>query len=425
MDASRREQERDGEDGLRGGQAQPPEQAGRVDRGGVQLYHPSPEKRAELLRGNEAALVIAQRRPTGDSQRLGGALCANEGRMRLVEQQERLGNKKWLKRDEKKREADARAAKAKAAEALQLERLVDFQRRAERDKKLAAEVTAASRRHWQQQDPAAQAADQQIQRAVKEHLHAVPSADRADALATMRKVLGNVLAHPAEMKYRRLRAKNPAFAKSLGRHESCVLMLRLAGFLREEKGELDYVLPPAELQRVRDVDLALEEFDSSLSPKPSGCASRLRMAVEQARLDTGREDAAQPDQPDRRTLAMVLKEARLEQLGSVLAENGYDLAALEQLDRADWGTMVATCGLKPGHAVRLRTACGVCHGSAADEKKRADALCGVCLDGQTAVAAACRPCGHTFCTEHAALTVTLGKCHTCRQPVSDTQKIYF
>ncbi len=94
-------------------------------------------------------------------------------------------------------------------------------------------------------DPAAAklARLQQELAALQQQAAAEPGA-AATAAQTLLTLLQNILDHPGEAKYRRVRLGNPAFARKAGRFAAAVAVLQLAGFgaRQAEGGEQVVVL---------------------------------------------------------------------------------------------------------------------------------------------------------------------------------------
>jgi len=83
-------------------------------------------------------------------------------------------------------------------------------------------------------------------------LHAREPQKAALALSTLRRVCQNILNHPKEIKYRRLKATNARVRQELLAHAEVVELFYSAGFVRDEDGDL--VLPlTSPLQALRDL----------------------------------------------------------------------------------------------------------------------------------------------------------------------------
>mmetsp|Transcript_15288 Transcript_15288/g.49000 ORF Transcript_15288/g.49000 Transcript_15288/m.49000 type:complete len:233 (-) Transcript_15288:455-1153(-) len=74
---------------------------------------------------------------------------------------------------------------------------------------------------------------------------------------------------------------------------------------------------------------------------------------------------------------------------------------------------------------RFRTACARTAAAAATAATAGLRECPACLDGaKEGVNIALVPCGHIFCTEHAAQALKKKECHMCRGHVSITQRVF-
>jgi len=87
---------------------------------------------------------------------------------------------------------------------------------------------------------------------VWQDLHVRDPQNSLIALRTLRKVCQNILDHPKEMKYRRLKATNARVRQELLGHAEVVELFYSVGFIRDEDGDL--VLPlTSSLQALRDL----------------------------------------------------------------------------------------------------------------------------------------------------------------------------
>ena len=83
--------------------------------------------------------------------------------------------------------------------------------------------------------PAAAARDARVQRAAHQLLAQLPHA--AETLATLRRLLGNVLRQPDEPKFRRIRRANKVIQRTIGAHPAAQELLAAIGF-KGDDGEL-------------------------------------------------------------------------------------------------------------------------------------------------------------------------------------------
>eukprot|EP00811_Abedinium_folium_P008813 NODE_18145_length_908_cov_2.786172.p2 GENE.NODE_18145_length_908_cov_2.786172~~NODE_18145_length_908_cov_2.786172.p2 ORF type:complete len:179 (-),score=85.67 NODE_18145_length_908_cov_2.786172:195-731(-) len=84
------------------------------------------------------------------------------------------------------------------------------------------------------------------------------------ALMTVRKALTHVIEEPRELKFRRLKASNPRVQSELLAHTEAVTLLRFAGFVRHDNGDLE-LPPPAPLTAVHNVLEHLPPADGAKS----------------------------------------------------------------------------------------------------------------------------------------------------------------
>lgn len=76
-------------------------------------------------------------------------------------------------------------------------------------------------------------------------------------------ILGNIIEHPTEDKYKQIKAENKAFHSNLGRHKSCVQLLKFIGFMvsRLEDNKIAYIYKHPTGENIPTHPLILITFD--------------------------------------------------------------------------------------------------------------------------------------------------------------------
>jgi hypothetical protein len=108
------------------------------------------------------------------------------------------------------------------------------------------------------------------------------AADYSTAVTTLEKVLSNIISHPMEDKYRKVKKQNPAFQRRLGGLAAGDAAMKAAGFVSQTvDGEEVYMMEasaeawPSLLRTKAAVDAAAREAkaaanQSSAPPQPAG-----------------------------------------------------------------------------------------------------------------------------------------------------------
>ena len=110
--------------------------------------------------------------------------------------------------------------------------------------------------------------------------------DWASLSETLTKMLGNVVANPAEAKYRKIRHGNPNFAAKVYGHKGAPALLELAGFKKDTLEDGFLVLPES-----ADLALVQRAIDALAAHAAERAAAEVKRKEEQAKKDAAAREA--------------------------------------------------------------------------------------------------------------------------------------